>query len=557
MATTLFQISPYFSFRWVDNDLVSDYNTLPLDSTIDDLSYCQPWQAGGGRYQSDTGQIQLISDFVPTCGLYDYNTNIFISNISLAPIVPPIMGVSFICYNGAVDFSDLDPGLYYAKITYVDELATPRDWRTSPLDVEMFHYGTQLFEATNTENDKGVVFVNSDLTTVVIKHRIASIIREPFPKTDAQDYEDQYNILTQESSIPFVVYSQLLGGPTLLPFWVIEKINLLYSLNKVKVDGQYFAKIANAEFKPTRAETGQQGAWWQVDIQPNNSYPSDIFETGIEGQNEYLNDKVYKTYLNQSADFAIIGIITGGINLIRIAVVNHNADVFVMKIGTSPGDNNLGQISFPDDNTDSCDIGKVFTVPTTIYISGINGTNLDITLDYNNYRAVPIAPPVKIPIFAKNTLYWFVEVVPGSFAVEFDVANGLGNVGTDHEGCVLAGTNGTPDVTDHVPRAWDRTLPLTRETSIGSDEVILLTGNITAHTHNTVNGDMHGPGGGGDLAPGQSLIRKWSAGINTDYNLQGSGTTPDRGTSSSVGNSDPVITTPLSIILPAFYYVGP
>lgn len=553
-ATTLFVPSPYFSFKWADYDAVTPYNTYPLEN-IDDIDYDQPVQIGADGIQSDQGQIQVISDFVPTCGLYKCN-NAFVKDIPMVAIDPPILGVSFICYNGEVDFSDVAPGRYYCKITYTDELSNPRDWRTTALNAQVFHDGTQRFDVSNTANDKGAVFVNGDLTLQVIQFRVASILRLPLVKSDAQDYEDQYNELTQETSIPFITFTQQIGGPVLLPFWVIEKINLLYSLNQVLIDGQPFAKIAGQDFKPTRSDIGNNGAWWEVNIQPNTAYPSDVFATGDPGAGDYIVIKQAKTFKNQSADFAFTGNFTAGKNLIRLAIVNHGEDVLTLKVGTSDGDNSIGQFSIPASFDDSLDIGKLFTAPTDVWISGITGADLDITFDWNDYLAKNIIPGAPISAFAKNTVYYFMEVVPGSFAVEFDVGTGLGNVGTDHEGCVLAGTNGTPDVTGKVLRGWNRTLPLTRGTPVGADSIIIPRGALPAVGLNVFNGDSQNTTGN-DITPGGGYARmQRNAGINRDYNIAQSGTVPDRGPTENMGNGDPVPSIPSAIILPAFYYVG-
>lgn len=569
MATNIFKISPYFTFEWWDTAATNPYNTDPLNDLDVDVDYRQPIQCGGGGYQSDTGQIQLISDFVPTCGLYRWD-NVFIKDIPLTAIDPPIIGnitidgvtapITFICYNGGVDFSDVDPDLYYCKITYTDELESDRDWRTTPLDVQIFHDGTQLIQATNTKNDKGVVFVKSDATLLMINLRVASYLYLPTPKTDAEDYEDQYNTLTQENSIPFLTVTQILGGPLLLPFWLIKRINLLYSLNQVLIDGNPFTKIAKSEFRPKRADFGNMGAIWEVDLQPNDAGPSDQFITGDLSGGDYIVIKQAKTFKNQSADFAFAGNFTAGKNLIRIAVVNNGGDVFTMNIGTTDGGTELGIINFPDDNTDSIDIGKLFKVPTTVYISGITGTDLDITFDWNDYFAKDLMPGTAASKWQKGTLYYFVEVPGGPvFTDEFDVGTGLGQVGSDHEGCVLAGTNGTPTLTGLLVRGWNNAevLPAaTRQTVIGDNSVTIGLNQLPEHSHFGFNGDSQNSSGN-DITPTNGYARmQRNAGINRDYNIAASGTLPDRGPGSPVGAGDPVDVTNAALILPAFYYVG-
>jgi hypothetical protein len=445
-------------------------------------------------------------------------------------------------------------------MTYTDADEVFHTWQTTPIDAQIYHEGTQLIESSNTQNDKGFVFVNADLSTISIPYRVKSFLYLPLAKTDATDFEDQYNDLTQTGSIPYMTVTQYLGGPELLPFAVIEKINLLYSLNQNLVDGEPLAKLANSEFTPTERTVLPGGAFWTVQLQPNESYPSTVYQTGDNSGNTYLNDKLYKTYKNQTADFAIAGIITGGINLIRIAIVNNGGDVFVMKVGLTSGGNEIGQISFPDDDTDSIDVGKLFTAPTTLYISGIAGTNLDITLDYNNYNAVPIAPPTQNPLWNKCTLYYFVEVPGGpAFTDEFTVATGLGNVGTDHEGCVLAGTNGTPSMTGLYPRGWNNAeiFPVaTRQTIIGGDDVTIVKDNLPAIGLNVFNSS--GSGSNPDLAPGNGYpAQSFNPGsVDRSYAIKANGTIPDRGPTENMGIADPVDITPHSLILPAFYYVG-
>lgn len=566
VTSNFFQISPYFTFRWVDNDLSSPYNTDPLESTQDDLNYFQQIQCGGSGFQADTGQIHVLSSFVPTCKIYDYVTDQPVQTVALTPLNPPILGVNFIYYIGEVDFSSIPPGLYYGKITYVDENSTHRDWRTSPLDVQIFHDGTQLIEATNSYNDKGAVFTNPATQTYNwAKFRVASLIRQPLVKTDAQDYEDQYNDLTQETSIPFVVYTQCIGGPILLPFWVIEKINLLYSLDSVLIDGQPFAKLANSDFKPTRADVQPQGAWWEVDIQPNYSYPAEIYVQQDPGPDTFREIKMEKTYTNVSANFAATGIFTALTNLVRVAINNVGGNAFTLKIGTSQGDDSIASFDIPVDFDDSIDVGKLFVVPTDVWFSGLAGTNITLILDYNNYLApvIPIAPTSGAK-WVKNTIYYFLEVDTNSFANEFDVATGLGRTGTDHEGCVLIGSasDSLPNYKELLLRIWDvQEIPpiATRQTIIGENEVNIAGENLPQHQHFVANGDTLG--GGGGIGAGQTLAQSLDANIKRDYILVGSTTPADRGaTSPYPANGDPhdvpLDVTNRALILPAFYYVG-
>lgn len=568
MATNLFLITPYDSFRWVKTGETSPYNSFPLEQA-NDQDYFQPWQCGGGDYQADKGQIQLISDFVPEAGLYTF-AGALVAAVPMIPIDPPILGTSFICYNGEVNFGLCDPGTHYVKMTYTDENDEPQERQTWPLDVQIYHEGTQLIEATNTRNDKGVVFVKADNSTLEFNFRVRSIVRQPIPKTDAEDYEDQYNTLTQENSIPFANYTQLIGGPVLLPFWVIEKINLLYSLNKVKIDGYHFAKVAKSEFKPTRADVQPQGAWWEVDIQPNEAYPADVFTTGTPPEGDYIVIKRCQNFNGITDDFALSGVFNVRKNLIRLYVENIGLDNFTLKVGTSRGIANIAQFDIsntkmvdgePVDNvTNSLDIGVGFRVPTDIWLSGLSGTNCDITFDWNDYLAKNVTPDTSAAKWQKSTLYWFVELPGGElFTDEFDVATGLGRADTDHEGCVLAGTNGTPSLTGMVVQGWNNAevLPTaTRQTEVGDNSITLSLAQLPEHRHFILNGDSQNTSGN-DITPSNGYARmQRNAGINRDYNIAASMTEPDRGPTSKIGAGDPIDITNHALILPAFYYIG-
>lgn len=561
---TGFEISPYFSFNWFDVNANTVYNTDPIDDITNNILYYQPIQIGGGGYQSDTGLIQLVSKWVPTASLHRWD-NTLIKAITLTPIDQPIQNVDFICYNGVIDFGeDVEPGLYYIRITYTDDDQVEHIWQTTPLTAEIFHDGTQLIEASNYTNEKGAVFVNSDGTFLTIPYRVKSFLYLPVPETDTNDFEDQYNELTQEDSIPSITVTQYLGGPELLPFAVIEKINLLYSLNQNLLDGQPVAKIAGSGFKPTDRAILPGGAFWTVDLQPNDVYPNEVYVTGDTNNSEFIVVKKYVPFLAQSANFACVGIFNSRKNLIRIAFVNNGENVLTILVGTSEGDDSYGTINLNADETDSIDIGRLHKVVTTVWISGITGANLDVFFDYNDYSATAVTPPTGTSGWKENTLYWFDEVVANSFGVEFDVSTGLGRVGTEHENCIIAdGRNGVPNRIGQMIQAWNslEVFPTaTRGTTVGvlGNEIIILSQQMPEHFHLIANGDTSSnplDTGGNNI-----LTEAKNQGNARDYALSGSGTQPVRGATSIVpptGTQAAMDVTNFAAILPAFYYVAP
>lgn len=355
-------------------------------------------------------------------------------------------------------------------------VAVMQDWRSCPLDLKVFQPGTQKFEATNSKNAFAVVFINPDKSTLVFQYRVQSALREPLYKSESEIYEDQFYDGYLLGSIPYNTVVNYIGMDNPkggVPNWVIEKFNLVYSLDKILIDGQQFTKVSGAEFEPIRPTNQRiENGYWKILIQPSSSYPNDEFTTaGNQPEGEFVMIKDCRNFENISADFSVGGLFNKWYNLIRIPLYNKGLDVFTLKLGTTPGGADIRTFNVPAILQNNFEVGYPFSVGTTLYLTGLNGTSCDITLDFNYYKAVNNAPTIPITRFAKNTLYWFVENDAGSFEVEFDVATGLGRVGTEHEGCIIA-----DDYAGMVAQGWDRTQPATRGTVIGDgDNSIALT----------------------------------------------------------------------------------
>ncbi len=535
-----YPISPFFSFRWVNENPELDprYDELPTDSWQDNNNYADPWQ------QTDKGQIQYINLYVPTCGLYTCD-DVLVKVIDMIPMSPPIINTDLVGYNGEIDFSDVAAGRYYAKLTYTDGDSILQDWRTSPLDVELKHPGTLLFEVTNNVNEKGSIFLNP--TPIVINCRVHGMLRSPIPKSDTEDYEDQYDDLTQLSSIPSENWTNLIGNSAKnvtnyfqIPWWKIQKINLLYSLNNVLINGQPFAKISGAEFKAFRVENQlNEDAYWAIDIQPNSIYSNEQYQTGTDpSEGDYVLIYKAKKYPNGagviSADFSIADIFTADTNLIKIILFNDGLDVFTLKIGTTVGGAEIRTFKIPAVKTNELDIEYPFDANTIVYLTGLNGTSCRLRVVYDDFLADNTPPPTPVTKWQKDTLYWYVENTPGTFEDQFNVATGLGQVGSEHEGCIIA-----DDFKGRTVVGWDRTDADSRGTDIGDpDNLIFITEGQAPPITLTLGKDRKGGSAGIEVL---SAATPGPTGSN-NYNVGGDG--------------DPVDIQNYAKVTVPFYYIG-
>jgi hypothetical protein len=475
-----FQISPFSSTRFVNENPVYDpsFNTRPFDDAIDGLDYFQKVQKNDSNFR-----VWLLSAYDDVAlKLYTCDDKLF-KTVELIN-GPVITDAPFLIYKGVVDFSDVDPGSYYLKLTYTDNTATIQDLRSAPLDVEELHEGTLAYDYTNTFNDKGVVFINDDNSLEVFRVRVEGSIDEYQPLSDDVEFIDQYHDIDVLNNTPYDQHKNYIGTSNQggIPDWLIKKMNLIFTLNKVQIDGVLFAKVEGSKFTPTRPDSGYlrngnilvRPTFWVIEIQPNDNFFQGQFSTGPSSNSDIIVIKKAKTFDNVGADFSVAGLFTDNTNLIRLAIINKNQDTFTLKLGTTAGGSEIATIVAEIDPVSgvvplvsSNDIGHPFTAPTEVFISGINGTNLKLTFDYNQYDAAPINPPANgTGGFVKGTLYIYYERTPGDFALDWDAGSGQGK--RDFLGCSLAGFNGVPDRANKYSRGWDKTVPTDRGQEIGA-----------------------------------------------------------------------------------------
>lgn len=474
MANT-FRIPNLNSFRWrlktVDKD--PRYESLPFDDVVDPNCYSAKWKT------VDRAQIQLLSDYEPTLTIHDYWSDEQIDDISIPEIDFNVLDVTFKCYQAEVVFAEYGEGDYYCRLTYNDGV-NDIIWETSPLEVRDEQPLTLLFECTNKENDKDVIFD----TGIVFNFRVEGIRDRKFlPKSANQLYTDQIYNVTQENSIPFRNFTIDIGMASGLPNWVIDKINLLFSLNQKKVDGTYYEKAEeNSEFEPTRGDIGlNEDGWWSINVIPKINNLGYSYKTGSDDlNNDYKVVRESKFYENVADGFSIGDIFKTHTVLDYLKITNKSLAPFSLKLGTTNGGNEIGEYSFTEDLTDVWSVRHAFETIQTVYITLVGDVTIDVYVAYDQLDAKPAPVPVSgSGGFVKNTVYLYEELNDGDFENHWDIGTGLGKADTPFFGCAMSdGRNGTLDRSNQFIIGFDLDNPSSRDTVVGSNQITLVKANI-------------------------------------------------------------------------------
>lgn len=115
-------------------------------------------------------------------------------------------------------------------------------------DDEVYLLDTVLLTYTNYENDKDAVFVNEDGSKNVFQFRVEGGFKsgEMEDNIDNEDFRTQRYEEVQLSAFPYKVKTFTIGDNDGVPNWVATKINLIFSLSDVMIDGVYHTRSGSS-----------------------------------------------------------------------------------------------------------------------------------------------------------------------------------------------------------------------------------------------------------------------------------------------------------------------
>lgn len=543
-------------FRFANQNPTYDprYNKLPFDELVDQNSYAQKWQT------NDVVPIQIISDFVPTFDIYNCADE-FVANIPLNPAPNGIKDQTFLVYEGEVDFNGYDEDFYYGKLTYTDENSVLQDFRTSPLDVATLHAGTSLIQYKNSQNDKGVVFD----TGIEFCFRIESNFDEFQPKAKTAQYEDQkYNSMVL-NSIPYrtsVLYfgsTDTIGDSTLLPNWVADKLNVIFTCDQVRVDGEYYTRLDSGDLKPYRAGNSfPNDGYWSLEVQhvPNFDLRKYVSGDTPTGDLRVVRDAIKRE--NVSAGFNVPGLFTDNMALVSISVWNYNLDNFIIRLGTALNSSNIAEFEVKANLTNLFDVGEVFNSATTVYVSFtdlagniITGVNLKIWFVFDDYSAPVLNNPAGggNGLFPKGFVGHYKYQDIADLTIDWNIATGMGNAGTRWSNCKIL------SITDEAGlyiQSWDGVDVNDLNTITGNEDnlLTLLKANLPAEGIQLFVNQFNGATN--QKPTNEQPVAITGASGSIGYELERATGEPNIGLSGKLGEGQPIEIAPRSIILLTF-----
>lgn len=211
-----------------------NFQDHPFISTVYDwqepTNYAQKWQ------QSDTLKIQLQSNFDPLqidlIGKYGEVVTSLVGNLKLPNKYYP----GAYAYEFTLSFAAVPEGIYYLRLT--TGVLSELHMISEPICLKAVHPDTVYIQYRNNRYHGDVIFE----TGITFNFRVEASFDFLRPAAAVTSYNDQkYNPYIL-SAIPYRVWPLVVGGNRGVPDWVVDKINLIWSCNEVRVDGKLYAR---------------------------------------------------------------------------------------------------------------------------------------------------------------------------------------------------------------------------------------------------------------------------------------------------------------------------
>jgi hypothetical protein len=397
-------------------------------------------------------------------------------------------GISQVIYdksevqNGANSFSYsgiAQPGAQYSAVVVTEDTAVVvapiniadtapvvpniQSWISCPIDVQPTHADTQLIQYQNSENTESVLFHPSEL---ILQTRIAANFIGGYQAKDAREtFEDQpYNPVLL-NGFNYDIYTHYLTGYEIqLPDWRIKQLNLIWNkCDQVKIDYDFYVAVGDFKGERPTSTYNRNGYNYERDLQIVKGFEFGQLTAGITPTGDLI--VVRKTWPATtpfplfSNSFAINGVFTQYSTIDYFETINPDLSTFILKIGTTVGGNDIyeGEVGTPnaDASVELIETHRPligFNAATTVYVTIPGGISIQFIIVYDQLDSPPIVAPTGMgSSLPQGTIAYYKELVAGYFTRDWDIATGLGQVGSQYEGCQIY-----DEAAGKVLVAWDR-----------------------------------------------------------------------------------------------------
>lgn len=228
----------------------SRYNTYTMDEDwfvnrvkeyVAKNNYYAPWQT------TDTISLQF-----QTSGLTPVTVNILNKYGQLIGAIPMAVGATNAVlapqsvWQGDYDLSDLalpEDGIIYLLAQFGTGQGMAQ-FISEGIQVKTYWYKTQCYEYTNSSNKQGTIFNGTPAYTPMV--RMFSQINKYTPKSVFKTFVDEPQDITLLNNIPYDTWNLDIGFGSGLPDYMIRKMDRIFGLDTVFIDGVQYSRDENA-----------------------------------------------------------------------------------------------------------------------------------------------------------------------------------------------------------------------------------------------------------------------------------------------------------------------
>lgn len=191
-------------------------------------------------------------------------------------------GSSFVfAFNAIIPSASITPnGIYFLKLTIQDADGT-FVFVGEPLNIQLSFDDCLKIEYTHDQNEFDTIFVNSDGTQYLqnfIMRVPGGMKSEGFqPAGKYTMFQDQdYNSVMLQST-PYNVLKMIFGGSEGVPNHVADKVNRIFGLSTVKINGEQYSRNEGAKIE-RNGDPDYPLAGWSLDVVKTGNDYSESFQ---------------------------------------------------------------------------------------------------------------------------------------------------------------------------------------------------------------------------------------------------------------------------------------